>query len=334
MKIGILYGTRDIRVEEIETPKPGDGGMLVRVRACGICGSDLHAYKNASRTTTGIARGHEITGDVVEVGANVRDVKVGDRVFANSVIPCFKCEACKRKDYWQCPEMKQGGFTANGGFAEYLLVPTPYITKLTETMSYQDGALAEPTGVGCAVVNAVEPKTDGAAVVLGVGMVGLGAVAKLRALGVSKVIASDISEKRLEAAKELGADLVINPTEEDVVKRVMEETSGRGADSVIETAGLPVTFLQAIDMGGMNSRIGIVTGTEEPFEFNPGVLLRKKNRIIPVLGSAFRDGFEVVKAGGVKDRQVVSHAFPLDRINEAFETAINTKESVKVMIEP
>ena len=331
MKAAIQYGPSDVRVEEVETPRPGDGGILVKVRSCGVCGSDLHAYRSTPRFK--IARGHEITGDVVEVGAGVEIVKVGDRVFANSVIPCFKCEACAKKDYWSCPEMLQGGFTAHGGFAEYTICPTPYVTKLTDTMTYQDGALAEPTGVGCAVVKAVEPNTDAASVVMGVGMVGLGAVAKLKSLGVSKIIASDISEKRLAAAKELGADVVVNPTETDVVEQVMAETSGAGADTIVETAGRSDTFLQAIAMGGMNGRIGIVTGYGT-FEFDPGVLLGKKIRIIPVLGSDFWDGFQIVQAGGVKDKQVVSHVFPLDKIAEAFETAIDTQASVKVMVEP
>lgn len=340
MKAAIYYGPGDIRIEEIGRPKPGDEGIVVKVRAAGICGTDLHYYRQAWRSLTALVLGHENTGDVVEVGANVKDVKVGDRVWTEAFLPCFECEWCKRKDYYKCLSPKGfGGIRGlNGGFAEYLWVPVVLLNrnvfKLTEAMSYQDGALLEPIAVGVRTMNNAEPKTDDVVVVLGVGMVGLGVVAKLKALGVSRVIVSDVSEKRLQAAKELGANLIVNPTEEDIVKRVMEETSGRGADIVVEAAGKPVTLRQSIDMVRRGGKIMVVANFVEPFEFNPDSFRVKNVRIISCVGNDFQAGFDIVKAGGVKDKQLVSHVFPLDRIKEAFETAMNTKESIKVMIEP
>jgi len=267
MKAAIYYGPGDMRLEEIERPKPGDEGILVKVRAAGICGTDLHCYKQLYATyKPGIVLGHENAGDVVEVGANIQDVKVGDRVFATALLPCFECEFCKRKEYYKCvsPKGLGGIMKLNGGFAEYLWVPVVLLNrnvfKLTETMSYQDGALIEPIAVGARAANKVEPQTDDVVVILGAGIIGLSTLAQLKALGVFKVIVSDISEKRLQAAKELGATLIVNPTEEDVVKRVMEETSGKGADIVVEAAGQPVTFLQSIDMVRRGGKIGLVAG--------------------------------------------------------------------------
>ncbi len=258
MKAAIYYGPGDIRIEEIERPKAGDDGIIVRVRAAGLCGSDVHAYRSGpiDRPLGKLAYGHENAGDVVEVGANVTDVKVGDRVFAEALLPCFDCEPCNRKDYARCA----GGFKVaglsglHGGFAEYLWVPVVLrdkdtgaatnVFKLPETMSYQDAALTEPMGIGAAVVKNAPPEADDVVVVLGTGAIGLSTVVSLKASGVSRVIVIDISAKRLQAARELGADLILNPDEEDVVKRVKEETSGGGADIVVEAAGESVTIHQ------------------------------------------------------------------------------------------
>ena len=200
-------------------------------------------------------------------------------------------------------------------------------------MSYQDGVLIEPVSVGAGAVKYAEPTTDDVAVVLGAGIIGLGTVANLKALGVRRIIVTDVSPKRLGAARDLGADLILNPAEEDIVGRVMAETGG-GADIVVETAGKPDTFRQSINMVRRGGKIMMVGLYEEPVEFSPNLLVLKAIRTIGCIDAHFLEGFEIMKAGWVKDRQVVSHTFPLDRINEAFETAIDTNESIKVMIEP
>ncbi len=352
MKVAILHGPGDIRLEEAERPKAGDDGLVVRVRAAGICGSDLHPYRKGQGESpvAKIAAGHENAGDVVEVGANVKGVDVGDRVWVEAVLPCFKCDWCKeegyKRDYFRCRNLKAGGmFGLHGGFAEYLWVPmvvlpeegadiVPSVIKLPDTMSYQDGALIEPVSVGAYVAKRAEPEPGDVAVVLGAGIIGLASLVNLRVKGVSKIVISDVSERRLQAAREFGADLVVNPTETDMLKQVMEETSGRGADIVVDAAGLPETFLQATQMVRRDGKIMLVAIYEEPVEFNPNILVLKSVKTIGCISPAFLESFEVMKAGKVKDKQVVSHTFPLDRINEAFETAINTQESIKVMIEP
>jgi len=348
MKAAIYYGPRDIRIEEIERPTAGDDGVVVRVRAAGVCGGDVHAYKQIAedRPPGILAHGHENAGEVVEVGANVKDVKVGDRVFAEGLLPCFECEACKSKDYMRCTRgLGVAGLSRlHGGFAEYLWVPVVLhdpnsgalanLFKLPDTMSYQDGALVEPMGVGAGTARNAQPEASDLVVVVGTGIVGLGALVSLKAAGVEKLIASDVSDKRLQAAKELGADLTLNAAEEDVVKRVKEETAGRGADIVVEAAGLPLTFAQSIDMVRPGGKIVVVAFYEKPAEFKPHVLIIKNIKLIPGRGADFRGAFELMKAGKMKDRQVVSHTFPLHKIEEALETAMDSRESIKVMIEP
>jgi len=156
----------------------------------------------------------------------------------------------------------------------------------------------------------------------------------LKDSGVSKIMASEISDKRRQAAKELGADVIINPAREDVVKRVREETSGRGADIVVEAAGKPATFLQSMEIVRRGGKIVPVALYEESFQSNPNPLVLKRITVIGGTTVDFFSAFELIKAGRIKDKQVVTHSFALDKINEAFETAMNPSESIKVMIEP
>jgi len=348
MKAGILYGPGDIRIEEVERPEAGDNGIVIRVQAAGVCGSDLHPYRVGSQVPPEgrWAHGHEVSGDVVETGTNVRDVEAGDRVWVWPFLPCFECEPCRKKDHWACVNRKgMAGHGLHGGFAEYVWVPAvvvpqadtsivPNVIKLPDEMTYQEGVLAEPVSVGSGIVKYAKPKADDVVVILGAGIIGLGTVVNLMASGVSRVIISDVSEKRLSAAKELGADIVINPTEEDVTSCVMAETSGIGADVVVEVAGQPVTFRQSIELARRHGKIMLAGLYEETVEFSPNALVMKAAQTIGCIDAHFAEGFGIVKAGWVKDSQVVSHTFPLDRISEAFDVAVDTQESIKVMIEP
>jgi len=348
MKAGILHGAGDIRIEEVELHEAGDEGIIIRVRAAGICGSDLHPYRIGTQMPKEArkAHGHEAAGDVVEVGANVKDVKVGDRVWVWPFLPCFECENCGKKNYWACTSRRgMAGSGMHGGFAEYLWVPAvvlpqedpsivPNVIRLPDSMSYQEGVLIEPVSVGSGAVKYAEPKTDDVVSILGAGIIGLGTIVNLRASGVSRIIVSDVSEKRLAAAKELGADTIINAAEEDTVKRVMAETSGKGADVVVEVAGQPVTFHQAIALARRHAKVMMVGLYEEPVTFSPNMLVLKAIQTIGCIDAHFAEGFDIMKGGWMKDKQVVSHTFPLEQISEAFEISANSQESIKVMIEP
>ena len=349
MKAAIYHGAGDIRIEEIEYPKPGDVGMVVRVRAVGICGTDVHAYRSPRiQYTTGKALGHEFCGDVVEIGPKVTDVKIGDRVWAIAMLPCFQCEVCRRGEYFSCRNAKGGGVSGHdGAFSEYTWVPVVALNrtviKIDDGMSYQDGALVEPVGVGTGAAHRSEPQSADTVVVMGVGVVGLGAIATFKAMGITRVIASDISEKRLAAAGELGADVLINAAEQDTIESVMEETSGRGADIVVEAAGIPATFQQSIDMVRRDGKVMVVATYDEPFEFDPSLarpgmrmnsLVRKAVRMFGCYGGDNLGAYDLIEKGRLSASQVVTHSFPLDEIEKAFETQMNSRESIKVMIEP
>ncbi|MEE8397677.1 MAG: alcohol dehydrogenase catalytic domain-containing protein [Desulfobacterales bacterium] len=348
MRAAFYNGFKDYSIEEIEDPIAGDEGVVVKVRAAGVCGGDLHAYKDMhmERPPGRLVYGHENAGEVVEVGKNVKGVAVGDRVFSESFGFCFTCDACKQKKYAQCTSgLRVAGLSElNGGFAEYLWVPVVFqnpetgtpsnILKLPDSMSFQEGALTEPINIGSGVVRDMKPDGNTTVLVFGAGMIGLGTVMNLKSVGVSKIISCDISDMRLKAAGELGADVLLNGETEDVLARVMAETGGVGVDVVVEAAGVPETFHKAIACVRRGGRITVVAYFEEPVDFRPHHLINKGVKLLPGGGADFYGAFELVRSGAVKEKQVISHVFPLDKVNKAHETAIDTKGSVKVMIDP
>jgi len=171
-------------------------------------------------------------------------------------------------------------------------------------------------------------------VVIGAGIIGLGTVALLKAMGVRKIIMASRSEKRLTAARMLGADLALTPREEDIVQRVKSETGGLGADVVVETAGKPVTYIQSVEMLRKGGKLMLVGIHEGPVQFNPNRLILKAIQVKGCIDAHFSESAEAMKDGILRANQVVTHTFPLDRITKAFETALDTSESIRVMVEP
>lgn len=363
MKAAIYYGPGDIRIEEIERPKAEDGveglGVVCKVHACGICSiMDFPAWKRPWLTYgTGHAPGHEWSGEVVEVGPNVNAVKVKDRVYGLSYNPCYQCDACKAKDWALCFNFNKGaaGERINGGFAEYILFPfvtEQNIIKLTDDLTYRDGALIEPLSLSAGLAN--KAKADDVVVVMGQDLVGLGVVAKLKEKGVAKVIAGDVSKKRCEASKELGADVVVDELNEDIVEVAIKETEGKGAAVVIVTSREPVNFQQAIDVVQHDGMIWLGTSYDEPFMFHPtlqrpempwsnitqkggisihcawGTLGAREQRPI----GTWLQALKLMQSGKITADKYVTHIFPLEKIKEAFEMALNPHESIKVIVEP
>ena len=370
MKAAVYYGPGDIRIEEIERPKAGDKGMVLRVRACGICPViDIPHYRMSFPTVDvppryqtktsvqpPIVLGHEFSGDVVEVGSEVTVVTVGDRVYGVAYSPCGICEACQAKDFERCPFIDGAGRVANGAMAEYILFPNvtypsvvdDKLIKLPDNISYRDGALLEPLRLGLGMGR--KAKADDVAVVLGQEVMGLGAVVSLKEIGVSKVIVSDVSKKRLQLSKGAGADVVVDALNDDIFKVVMEETSGKGANIVIEASCRPESLQQAVNVLGPFGTIWLGTFyTAGPFfdpswqaprmismnlTQKPGISIRNTWGTLGPWMPVLRHAVEIIQSGKITADKCVSHVFTLNKIREAFETAMNTHESIKVMIEP
>ena len=337
MKQAILHGPREFKVENISDPELDPDGIIIRVKAIGICGSELPLFEqglpgdrvkeHGLQTVSKSMLGHEWSGEVVDVGANVTNIKVGDRVL-------------------------QAGY---GGFVEYYAA-TRIPSALPDNMSYEVGATVEPMGIGMHVAHNAEPVVGDTVAVLGAGMIGQGAAQIFKAMGVGKVIVSDVAKNRLEAAKALGADLVINAAEEDPVEKIDEVTSGLGVDIVVDAAGHPAVFKQAFEIvrgGALYQRQirGITSGPllNEPKggkvmmvatyhqavdEWLPNVLYRKSLRVIGSWGGRGAQALALMQAGKVNTKPLITHQFSLDDINEAFETALKRDEAIKVLVKP
>jgi 2-desacetyl-2-hydroxyethyl bacteriochlorophyllide A dehydrogenase len=336
MKAAVFHGPRNVTVEEVETPKLLPGDVLIRIRACGICGSDLHTYKHGlfaeqlgTPVDSGRVLGHEFSGDVAEINGEVNGLSVGDRVTCVS----------------------------NGGNAEYLRIPaaaTPSISHIPPEVGYEEAATNEPLANSVHAVGLAGPQDGETAVVIGAGIIGLGVVQVLKALFATKmIIVLDLSDKRLAMAKQVGADAVINAASENPYQKVLELVGSKpisaadwlagGVDMVFDCAGVsreaagPPSLQQALMIARENGRVVLVAVSERPFEIEANIIMRKG---LKVFGSwawtmdEFAQAMDLMRTGKVERKQLVSHQFPLDQASEAYETQLNAEEAIKVLIKP
>ena len=230
----------------------------------------------------------------------------------------------------------------DGAFAEYVVVPNPMLGqtffKMPETMSWEEASVVEPMSVGCFAVDQAQIKPGATVVVLRLGVIGQGIAQMARVAGAGKVIVSEPSQKRLEVAKELGADVIINPKTANPVEIVREITSEGMAHIVFECSGTPDAFLQGLNMLGRYGKMMQVAVFSKPFEIQPDQinLLTSKNLTIRGCagGSGWPKAFELVKSGQVKTQELITHIFDLDSIKDAFKTQANADESIKVVVRP
>jgi len=336
MKAAVLHGAFDIRIEDLPKPKVDPDSILIKVRACGICGSDLHRYKLGGQGR--MIFGHEFSGDVVEVGANVAEIKKGERITGSGYRPCQQCYWCKQGQFHRCSAMAFVGYELPGALAEYVLLPRAQlgrtIFRLPGALTYAEGATVEPLSVAAYTIRRLQPQAENTVVVLGAGMIGLCVIQVLKAIGVSKVIVSGRRAKRLEAARQSGADLVINAAEEDPVLAVKESTSGMCADIVVECAGTPTTFQQAFDMVRGGGKIMLVGVYEQSVSWDPNAAINRNVTVIGCLGGHFPRAIDFLESGKVKTRPLITHELPLDRAKEAFEIQLRAQDAIKVLVKP
>ncbi len=336
MKAAVMRGANDIRVENCADPVIEPDGIIIKVKACGICGSDLHVYKQEGKE--GTIFGHEFSGDVAEVGNRVKDILPGERVTAVGFRPCGQCFWCLQGKSYRCSDMALVGYQLPGAMAEYVLIPSAAlgrnVFKLPDALTYWDGATVEPLSISLYAVKRAQTRENDTAVVLGAGIIGLCAVQVLKAMGVARVLVSGRRVSRLEAAKACGADLVVDAAAEDVLPAVLKATSGMGADLVIECAGTQVTFEQAVEMVHGGGKIMLVGVYEKPLIWDPLKVISKNLTLVGCLGGNFPGAIELLQNGQVNTRPLVTHSFPLDRAQEAFQTQLKDRQAIKVMIEP
>ena len=336
MKTAVMTDLRKVEIQERPIPQPKDDEALVKVEYVGICGSDLHYYE-AGRignfiVETPFVLGHEAGGTVVEVGKNVKNLKVGDRVALEPGKTCGHCEFCKQGKYNLCPDVV---FFAtppvDGVFQEYVAHEAGLCFKLPENVSTMEGALIEPLAVGMHAASQGDAHLGQTAVVTGAGCIGLVSLLALKARGVSKVIVVDVMDKRLEKAKELGADYVINGMKEDTVARIMEITEGKGFDMGIETAGSQITASQQIKAAKKGATIVFVGYSASGEMTLPiGMALDKELTFKTVFRyrNIYPTAIDAVSTGKIDIKGIVTNYYELDDIQNALDSCVDNKADI------
>ncbi|WP_035293876.1 galactitol-1-phosphate 5-dehydrogenase [Clostridium sp. KNHs214] len=343
MKASVLYGVGDMRYEEVPKPQCDDDSVIVKVKASGICGSDPpRVLKNWKYDLPAII-GHEFSGEIVEIGSNVKGFEIGDRVAAIPFIPCNECYYCKSGLYSMCENHGMLGAKSYGGFAEYAKVPGTNLIKVYD-MDFESAAMIEPLAVSLHGVLGLQPGVGDAVAVMGAGTIGQLVIQWLKIYGVEKIIAVDISEVKLGEAKALGADFCINAKECDPVEKINEITEGMGVDISIECAGSKITEEQCLLITKKRGKVGYlgiaytdVLLREKAFEniFRRELTVQGfwNSYSAPFPGKEWTKSVEYVKNGKIKLKEMISHRYKLSEASKAFEMIGSRKEEYnKVMI--
>jgi L-iditol 2-dehydrogenase len=340
MRIAMYYANDDVRLEEMPTPEIGFGEILVKVMSSGICGSDVMQWYRAGKTP--LVLGHEIAGEIVEVGNGVERYSVGQRISASHHVPCNECHYCLSDHHTVCDTLRSTKFHP-GGFAEYLRLPTINVDRgvyvLPDEMSYDEGTFIEPLACVCRGQRKAGMSEGTSVLVIGSGISGILHLELAKALGASLVVSTDISDYRLGAAEKFGADKAIHASS-DVPGEFKKLNKGRGADVVILTAGAPKAIEQAfdsVDRGGKILFFAPAKGGEEvPLPVNK---LFWRNEI--ALTSSYAANYaehmaalEMISTGRVKVKEMITHTLPLANTQEGFRLVSEADDSIKVIIRP
>jgi L-iditol 2-dehydrogenase len=339
MKAAMYYSIDDIRIQEISKPHVGPDEILVEMKACGVCGSDLMDWYLRSRAP--LVLGHEPAGVIAEAGKRVEGFKVGDRVFAHHHVADLKCYYCKHGDYTLCPQFAQTHLEP-GGFAEYFKVPALNLQldtlKLPSSLSFEEATLIEPVGCCVRAQNKVGVQKGDSVAVIGAGPSGTIHAMLAKIAGAGHVLVADLVEYRLKMAERLGADVTVNGQNENSVERVKQATDSRGADIVIVTAPNAKAVEDSVQMVRKGGKILLFAPTQpdQYAHLSPHRLFFSEITVVPSYSVSHietRKALQLISSGTFKAKELVTHRFPLSQTQEAFQTAAKSKECLKVIVQ-
>jgi len=345
MKVPVFTDLKKIEFQEKPTPQIGPDEVLLEVKWCGICGSDVHGYLNGILVPPGTVMGHECAGVIAEVGENIHEFKVGDRVVPKPLAQCGECYWCKKGQYSLCPDALGKAFGISpehdGAFAQYLRVkyPEEMLFRLPEGVSFEEGALVEPLATSLHAVRMSRLGVGDNVVILGAGMIGLGVLQFARLGGARKIIVIEVSERKRAIAMETGADIVINPLDEGEAlrERIFEMTGGIGADVVFECAGVPSTFQACASLVKSGGQVILVGINDKEVSINPFFLVLWEVELKGVLG--YYDEFGLVidflRRKKIKTEVLISDRISLESVVEkGFHRLLSSRDSVKILVNP
>jgi 2-desacetyl-2-hydroxyethyl bacteriochlorophyllide A dehydrogenase len=336
-RLGRIVSAKSIDFIEREIPEIGEYQVLIRIKASCICGSDLHIYKDKHPAVKPpVTIGHEFAGEVVKIGSEVSNVKIGDRVTVEPVITCGKCSACRHGDYGYCENISFTYRCGDGAMADYFIGNAERVFKLPDEISYEEGALVEPMAVALHAVKRSNIRLGDKVAVIGAGAIGIFVAAICRYLGAAEVVVSDFSEFRLDIARQMGATRTVCASKEDMEKVISDMSGGKGFDKAFECVGMEQTFNQAIRSvrtNGLVTDIGIFE--KQQVTFDASILVKKEIRIQGSQGYCWDFDDAVRLIGELKAKRLITHYFPLDRLKEAFDTLmLPGSNAIKVCLIP
>jgi L-iditol 2-dehydrogenase len=339
MKVAMWYNNRDVRIEEKPVPKIGPGEVLVRVEASGICGSDVMEWYRIDRAP--LILGHEVSGQIVRVGEGVKRYREGDRVALAHHVPCNTCHYCLSGHHTVCETLRRTNFDP-GGFAEFVRMPAINVDRgifvLPDRVSCEDATFVEPLACVLRGQRLAHMRPGGSVVVIGSGIAGLLHVMLAHAFGAGRVIAVDISEYRLEAARRLGADIAIHATE-DLPDRLRELNHGLLSDLVILCTGAPSAIAQAlksVERGGTLLFFATPNpGATTPVAINE-LFWRTEITLTSSYGGSpgdYQTALDLIGAGTIPVGQMITNRLSLDKAVQGFQLVAEGRNSIKVIIE-
>lgn len=341
-RVAMLYGIRDIRVEEIDISNVGHGEVLVRIRAATTCGTDVKIFQRGY--ISGVIGfpspfGHEWAGDIVEIGEGVKKFSVGMRVRGGNSAPCLQCEMCREGRFNLC----ENRIWLWGAYADYIKVPEPIVRlnlhEIPSHLSYEEAAITEP--LACVLHGALKTdiKPGETVAIIGSGPIGILHLQLAKNMGASKTIIIDTVDERLKVAESLGADVIVNVNYEDPTERVVKETRGYGAHVVIECVGTVETWMQALKLARRGGRVLMFGGCPPNTEIKVSTELLHYGEI-SLIGSfhaspqEFHQALNLIANNVVNVKPLITDSYPLEKIREVFQILVTSKKALKIAIKP
>ncbi|SFE11937.1 L-iditol 2-dehydrogenase [Lentibacillus persicus] len=342
-----LYGEQDLRFEDTSEPVIENADdVIIKVKSVGICGSDISRYKKLGPYVEGMTFGHEFSGEVTAVGDEAGGIKKGDRVAGCPAFYCGKCESCQKGELARCENLHVIGAWIPGSYAEYVKLPAENVIHLPDNVDYDTAAMVEPSSVVAHGFYKTSIQPGAEVAIMGCGSIGLLAVQWAKIFGAKKVYAIDIDDTKLEVAKEVGADVLINSKEKPPHEQIAEHTDGKGVDLAVESAGSPITSAQVFALpkkGGEVVFMGIPYADINIERFYFERIVRNELRVLgswnaissPFPGKEWTSSVHYMSTGQINVEPMISHRLKLEEGPETFDNLINRKGNyVKVMFHP
>lgn len=346
MKALVYKDQQGIRLEDIPVPDINDDEALLRVHSAAICATDVrvaaYGHRKIPEDSSSIL-GHEMAGEIFSTGKSVKKLEVGQKVSIAPVTGCGTCSHCISGNFTMCREDRILGLGINGGFAEFMVIPGDYIKRgnvfiLPQEVSYETGAIAEPLATAFTGMEACDVKPAAILLIIGAGPIGLMYLILSKVFGVQKVIVSEIMEERIKVAKKFGADHVINPEREDIKKKILEVSHGRGPDAIIIAAPSRQAQEQSIELaatGGYINFFGTLPKGKEHINIDSNLVHYKNIKILGTTGTTVQNyhrTLELLVSKKIDISQLITARFPLEKYRQAFELA-KSPGSLKVLFD-